>query len=63
MFVGERRIISDDGLSGYLLSFIYCPPPITGIYNIQTTVTITNGSYTIGEKPENNDRVLLVKKS
>jgi hypothetical protein len=36
--------------------------PITGTYNIPTTVKITNNSYTIGEKPDNNDWVLLVKR-
>jgi len=37
--------------------------PITGTFNTPTTVTITNGSYAIGEKPDNNDWVLIVKKS
>jgi hypothetical protein len=36
--------------------------PITGVYNIPTTVTITNGTYTIGEKPDKKDWILLVKK-
>ena len=37
--------------------------PISDTYNTPTTVTITDGSYTIHEKPDNNDWVLLVKKS
>lgn len=36
--------------------------PITGKFNTSITVTITNGSYSIGGKPDNNDWVLLVKK-
>ena len=36
--------------------------PITGKFNTATTVTITNGSHTIGDKPDLNDWVLLVKK-
>lgn len=37
--------------------------PITGKFNIPLTVAITNGNYSIGEKPDNNDWVLLLKKS
>lgn len=37
--------------------------PVTGKYNTPTTVAITNGSFIIGEKPDNNDWVLLLKKS
>lgn len=36
--------------------------PITGIYNTSKTVTISKGSYTIGEKPDGNDWILLMKK-
>jgi hypothetical protein len=36
--------------------------PITGKFNTPTMVTVTNGSYPIGEKPNINDWVLLVKK-
>jgi len=37
--------------------------PITGAYNSPSTITITNGTYNIGSKPDNNDWVLLFKKS
>jgi hypothetical protein len=36
--------------------------PITGIFNAATTVTIADGTYVIGDKPDINDWVLLVKK-
>jgi hypothetical protein len=36
--------------------------PITGKFNATITVTITNSSYNIGDKPDLNDWVLLVKK-
>ncbi len=36
--------------------------PRTGKYNAEKTVTIANGSYSIGEKPDTYDWVLLVKK-
>ncbi len=36
--------------------------PITGKLNATATVTITDGSYAIGVKPDNNDWVLLMKK-
>jgi len=37
--------------------------PITNTYNTPTTVNITNGTYAIGNKPDNNDWVLLFKKN
>jgi len=37
--------------------------PVTGKYNAPVTMVITNGSFNIGEKPDNNDWVLLLKKS
>lgn len=36
--------------------------PIKDEFNTPVTVTIANGSYTIGQKPDNNDWVLLMKK-
>ena len=36
--------------------------PINGKYNTVTTATITDGSYSIGNKPDNQDWVLLLKK-
>lgn len=36
--------------------------PITGIFNASSTVTIADGTYVIGDKPDINDWVLLVKK-
>jgi len=36
--------------------------PVTATYNTPKIVTVTNGSYLIGEKPDNNDWVILVKK-
>jgi len=36
--------------------------PITGKYNTPINVTVSDGSYDIGEKPDSNDWVLLVKK-
>jgi len=37
--------------------------PITGSYNTAFNLSITNGTYAIGSKPDNNDWVLLLKKS
>jgi|TARA_B110000114_G_scaffold144026_1_gene152708 hypothetical protein len=36
--------------------------PITGTSEAETTVSITDGTYTIGNKPSIRDWVLLVKK-
>jgi hypothetical protein len=36
--------------------------PVTGKFNTTKTVSTTNGSYIIGDKPDRNDWVLLVKK-
>ena len=36
--------------------------PITGKFNTSKTVSITSGSYIIGDKPDLNDWVLVVKK-
>lgn len=36
--------------------------PITGLSNAETTITIANGTYVIGDKPSIKDWVLLIKK-
>lgn len=36
--------------------------PITGVYAPSTTVSITDGTHVIGNKPDNNDWVLLFRK-
>jgi hypothetical protein len=36
--------------------------PITGDYNPSVTITIKDGTYNIGNKPDNHDWVLLLKK-
>lgn len=36
--------------------------PIINKYDIPITITVVDGNYTIGNKPDNNDWILLVKK-
>jgi len=36
--------------------------PITGVYSAAATIKISNGRYFIGNKPDNNDWVLIMKK-